>query len=249
MYLLLTMTVDRSQRKCDAKSDWRQRFRALFIFLSCCILCTILLLNSSLGPPSVRSLWNILHVGVPLHRSMDTMVILGFTLTPQPSPQNWTTTPILEDRLRLGIHLFERNVSSNIVLSGGWGTRKSQALAMERWMITHGPPPLPTPWLLIPEGRSNTTYQNALFTAEIVQDRGYRSLAVVTSSFHQFRSRLTFCTVFKRMGLDHVKIVAAKMEIDEFGLEPVSGFYHFVRELGAIAMYLVTNQMSLSACR
>jgi hypothetical protein len=138
------------------------------------------------------------------------MVVLGFTLTPHPAPRNWTTTPMLEDRLRLGMSLFEKNISTNIVLSGGWGTRKSQALAMERFLIDQRPPPLPTPWQLILEGNSNTTYQNALFTAEIIRERGYRSLAVVTSSFHQFRSRLTFCSVFKRLGMNNVQVRTVK---------------------------------------
>lgn len=195
-------------------------------------------------------------------------MILGFTL--QPTPGNWTTTPILEDRLRLGLLLYQANISQTFILSGGWGTWKSQAEAMTRWFQSQlGSVNSTAPIELIKEGRSNTTFQNAEFSLDIVKERGFKSVAVVTSSFHQYRSRQTFCSMIRRdptlrhikvcllcsairsscscsmlrRNLNNMQLFVAKVTIAETGFEPWTGFYHWVREIGAILLYIATGRL------
>lgn len=38
-------------------------------------------------------------------------------------------------------------------------------------------------------------------------------------------------------------MAVAEMDIEELGVEPLSGFYHWVRELGAIGLYKLTGKI------
>jgi uncharacterized SAM-binding protein YcdF (DUF218 family) len=48
---------------------------------------------------------------------------------------------------------------------------------------------------LVVEPKAMNTRQNALFTREIVEQRGYRSLLLITSAFHMLRARECFHAV------------------------------------------------------
>ncbi|GBF35585.1 membrane protein [Desulfocucumis palustris] len=55
---------------------------------------------------------------------------------------------------------------------------------------------------LIPEARSESTYDNAAFSKEIILQRGFKSAIVVTSNYHMQRSRFIFQRVFKNSGVN-----------------------------------------------
>lgn len=195
--------------------------------------------------PEACLIWSdSLRAGNAINNPVDAIVVLGFTL--QTSPDGtWMASPILEDRLRLGLRYLERNLSRTIILSGGWGPTKNQAEIMKRW-IENQPSFDSKGWKLIPEGSSNTTFQNAELSLQIAQENGFRSIALATSSFHQFRSRQTFCTVLRKLGLENsISLTVLEMDAPEVGLQAVSGLYNWVRELGAIGKYISKGQMDV----
>lgn len=54
---------------------------------------------------------------------------------------------------------------------------------------------------IILEQKAISTYQNAIFTREIMLDNGFQSAIVVSSPFHMRRSRLVFERVYKNSGI------------------------------------------------
>jgi uncharacterized SAM-binding protein YcdF (DUF218 family) len=54
---------------------------------------------------------------------------------------------------------------------------------------------------IILEERALNTYQNALFTKEIMIENGYQSAIVVSSSYHMRRAKLVFERVYKDTGI------------------------------------------------
>lgn len=143
--------------------------------------------------------------------------MLGFTLQPAPAGQLWAPTPILEDRLRLAVSLYQRNITKTLILSGGWGSRKNQAQSMRNWLLEQ-PGAAQNDWNFILEGRSNTTFQNAQFSFDLIKraqqgqpHHRISSILIVTSSFHQFRSE----AIFRKMIREDLQLAHIKVRFDE----------------------------------
>lgn len=90
---------------------------------------------------------------------------------------------------------LQRKLKVPIIVSGGkvHEVDESIALVTRRVLIDLGI----SPEMVIMEDRSRDTYENALYTKEICQSRGYKKPLVVTSAYHMARSR--FC--FEKVGL------------------------------------------------
>ncbi|QDZ23137.1 hypothetical protein A3770_09p56550 [Chloropicon primus] len=145
-------------------------------------------------------------------------VVLGFALHKDGSP-----TPDLRDRVRQGLHLFERGAVGSIVFSGGHpggGLRgnKSEAEVMATYAkgLRLGREGHSSSYysysLLVDEDddqwfleeESTSTRTNALFTIRKISGEGIGGktegglrIVVVTSPFHQYRSGLTFQKAFE----------------------------------------------------
>ncbi len=61
---------------------------------------------------------------------------------------------------------------------------------------------------IIPEVRADSTYENALYSKELMEQHGFRKAIVVTSDYHSLRTRLTFLRVFKNTGAAFVFLSA-----------------------------------------
>ncbi len=80
-----------------------------------------------------------------------------------------------------------------IIMSGcGSSAREMARLASDRGV---------DPRDIIIEGKAESTYQNAVFTKEIMIAAGCRSAIVVTSPYHTRRTKLVFNRVFKDTGV------------------------------------------------
>lgn len=95
--------------------------------------------------------------------------------------------PLLH-RLEKGAEYYKKNPEAIIVVSGGKGKDEpiTEALAMERYLVAHGVPKSH----IIKEERSTSTYENFVFSKEILDqhfNREYSTL-MITSDFHQFRA-------------------------------------------------------------
>jgi uncharacterized SAM-binding protein YcdF (DUF218 family) len=99
--------------------------------------------------------------------------------------------PITLDRLAQAAR-EQRRTGLPILVSGGWVERADDSLAgmMARSLETDFQ--IPVRWR---EDRSRTTYENALYSAEILRRAGIRSALVVTDPWHMARALWSFYAV------------------------------------------------------
>jgi uncharacterized SAM-binding protein YcdF (DUF218 family) len=122
----------------------------------------------------------------------DAIVVLG-GIAAQPLPPR--IVPDLggtADRLFETAHLFRAGKAAHIVVSAGnlpWG----ETVAPEAQWIARllGELGVPAETITL-EQRSRNTHENALFTAAILRDKGWRSVLLVTSADHMRRAMATF---------------------------------------------------------
>ena len=114
--------------------------------------------------------------------SEDAVVVLGAGIRGE------GVTRLLAYRLLKAIEFSENNPDAYIVVSGGQGPDEqiSEALAMERYLIRRGV----SPERIIKEDASTSTYENFLFSKEILDDllEEPYEVAVITNDFHIFRA-------------------------------------------------------------
>ena len=97
-------------------------------------------------------------------------------------------TPMLADRLERALHVLESQPPNcKVLVSGGKGPDEpiTEALAMQRYLIDRGVPASS----IIMEDQSTSTYENFVFSKDIIADHFSRSakMLCVTSQFHILR--------------------------------------------------------------
>ncbi|MFO0666195.1 MAG: YdcF family protein [Polyangiaceae bacterium] len=129
----------------------------------------------------------------------DAVILLGGVIEDRQSLSAATSADLAmndsAERLTVTFELLREGRAKVAILSGGStlsrDTGRSEAAllagALERWGITKD--------RLILEGRSLNTRENALFTKEIVTEKGMKSLVMVTSAFHMKRAKGCFDAV------------------------------------------------------
>lgn len=97
-------------------------------------------------------------------------------------------TPQLENRLEAAYAYHLRNPDAPVVVSGGQGDGEaiSEALAMERWLISRGVPAD----RILREEASTSTYENLTNAKALLDERSARPcrVALVTSGYHVYRA-------------------------------------------------------------
>ncbi len=121
----------------------------------------------------------------------DVIIMLGggaFPDTPDVSGQG-TLCSAPANRLLTAVRL-QRKLDLPIILSGGqvYSDSGPEAVIAKRILMDLGVPEDK----IIVEGKSINTTQNARFSTEIMQERGYSKPILVTSAFHMRRSVLNF---------------------------------------------------------
>jgi len=126
--------------------------------------------------------------------SAPAMVVLGGGIHPSRSA---VTPPNLEssaDRVWYAARLYHAGKAPLLVLSGGSATSvETEADAMREFLRDLG---VPDSALLL-EGRSRTTRENAIYSAELLRSRGIRRVLLVTSALHMHRAK----KLFERQGI------------------------------------------------
>lgn len=98
------------------------------------------------------------------------------------------------DRMKQAIDLYKQGYASRLILSGAAKDGfPSNALAMHIEASQSG---IPNEAVILEE-KANNTYENALYTKEIVLSQGMKNIILVTSPYHQRRVYETFKNVFK----------------------------------------------------
>ncbi|POB09363.1 YdcF family protein [Sulfobacillus sp. hq2] len=108
--------------------------------------------------------------------NIDSIVILG--------------GPELERRIRQGVATAKQHPSASVLLSG----TPQETMSMRRMVQDQ----LGDGWLIIEDGTSWSTVDNAVWTRGICEERHFMHLAVVTSEWHMPRTQAIFRWAFSQ---------------------------------------------------
>lgn len=130
------------------------------------------------------------------------MVVLGCMVYP------WGPSILLQDRLNTALSYLDEHPDTTVVVSGGQGADEhmSEAQAMHDYLVEHG---FPSAQIILEECSSNT-YENLIFTTELLEEMGYDTdggVVVVSNGFHLTRVRMLWERVTGRE--DNLNTLAA----------------------------------------
>jgi uncharacterized SAM-binding protein YcdF (DUF218 family) len=99
-------------------------------------------------------------------------------------------------RCRHALLVWKRNQQLPVLSCGGSSSRMSTSVAamMRRMLADEGVPEN----LLWTEDRSTSTFENALYGAQILRQKGVRRIVLVTEAYHMLRSE----RCFRKQGID-----------------------------------------------
>ena len=149
------------------------------------------------------------------------------------------------DRILAGISLVKRGVADKLLITGGSGLLAYPWLSEAKQLRPFARELGLTDEQILTEEHSRNTYENALYSAEIIRQQGFQKLLLVTSAFHMRRS----VGVFHRQGLypdlypvDFFSPLAAqRIRLSDFfpSAHMLSTTTLMVHELLGVAMYRV----------
>lgn len=137
-------------------------------------------------------------VSVDASPSADAIVVLGGGLGGIVSPRLTVDLNSAADRVLHGARLFKAGKAPVVIVSAGnieWlsasgpGSHVMAAL-LEEWGVPES--------AIVLESKSRNTYENALYTKQILDDREFESVLLVTSALHMPRS----VAIFRGTGID-----------------------------------------------
>jgi uncharacterized SAM-binding protein YcdF (DUF218 family) len=137
--------------------------------------------------PVANALWSALESSAPAtmskDRHYDAVVVLSGIVDGTVDSPSYNESV---DRLLTSFDLLRRDRVAMALLSGGSPAPNSAveapilAAQLERWGIAKD--------RLVTESESRNTHENALFSARIVRERGWKKVLLVTSAFHMSRA-------------------------------------------------------------
>lgn len=170
-------------------------------------------------------------------------LLVGWYLSPQDSLEKVDAIVVVSGgdsnkRIDKGVQLYKEGWGKVLIFSGAAAEGDiSNAQAMKNIAVSRGVPQA----AVLVEEKSKTTAENAEFTAEIIKERGYKSIILVTAPYHQRRTY----NLFKKE-LPNVEILN-QSAIDESWRkkgwwESNVGRFLTVGELGKIFLNFVQDQ-------
>lgn len=129
----------------------------------------------------------------------EAVVVLGGGTWPMQFDQPYPNLGAASDREWHGARLYQAGKAPFLILTGGYNPQfsaTSSAETMRRFMSDLGVPDS----AMVLEDQARNTTENALFTAQILRDRGIKRILLVTSALHMPRS----VALFERQGLEVV---------------------------------------------
>ncbi|WP_309120814.1 YdcF family protein [Paenibacillus sp.] len=149
-------------------------------------LAALAVIATALHVPTLTATGNYLKLPCPAPPASDAIVVLGGELN--------------GERTRKGAELYREGVAPKVMLSDGtkmsWRTTANEE--MHALAVLEGVPPE----AIVQEEKSRSTYENAVYTRELMEQLGYDSAVVVTSDWHAKRSRFIFEKVYKGSGIE-----------------------------------------------
>lgn len=115
----------------------------------------------------------------------DAMLILGCQVMPSGAP-----SVLLRDRLDRALEYLEEHPDLKVVVSGGKGGDEilSEAEAMANYLIANGV----SETRILLEDRATSTYENVLYSAELMKEYGLgkKGVVIVSNGFHLARAKM-----------------------------------------------------------
>ena len=113
------------------------------------------------------------------------MILLGCQVMPSGSP-----SILLRDRLDTALDYFEQNPELIIIVTGSKGGNepRTEAECMAEYLISHGV----NFEQVIQENQACNTWENLIYSTEIITENGYseKDVVIVSNGFHLTRARM-----------------------------------------------------------
>lgn len=156
----------------------------------------------------------------------DVIVVLGARIY-----LNGEHNPCLISRVNHAINLYKNNYAERILFSGGDDLEDgvNESIEMKKIAIESGIDETK----IFTEGNSTSTYENLLFSKEIINRNGLNSTIIVTEPFHLARTELVAKKLDYQYSLSHPQQSSCWGEtryISKYFLkEPFAIFYYFIK--------------------
>ena len=139
-----------------------------------------------------------------------------------------------QERVALAADLFQAGHAPNLVFSSGFAFSLKEADVMKTLAVSLGVPPS----AIILEQQAASTNENVTFVREILDQRGWRRILLVSSPYHMRRATLTWRKLAPEVDVTSVPVVQSQFYRHSQGggasLEQIRGILH---EYAAIAFY------------
>ena len=130
-------------------------------------------------------------LNAPAENSSPTAVVLGAEVKP------WGASALLQQRIDAAEKYLKSHPKASAVLTGGQGETEpmSEAQCMYKSLVKQGI----SPERLLIEDKATNTKENVEFSYRIIEDNNLnKNMAIVTDSYHQFRTRI----IAKKQGIN-----------------------------------------------
>jgi len=114
------------------------------------------------------------------------------------------------ERAPYAADLYLKGLAPRVIMSGCGSSAKQMAVAAAVRGVDPGD--------IIIEGKAESTYENALYTREIIVAANFRSAIIVTSPYHTRRTKLVFDRLFRNTGIKLFYSTAPGSGFNENGL-------------------------------
>jgi uncharacterized SAM-binding protein YcdF (DUF218 family) len=153
----------------------------------------------------------------------DVGIVLGATLwEDKPSPA-------LLERLDHSLQLFRSGLFSSIIVTGGLdnnGSTLTEAEGMRNYLVEQGVPAK----AIVMDTLSRSTYENLLFSKQIMESKGWDSAVIVTHKYHGSRAG----DIAKKLGFNPVLVSVTDSKV-------LNMSYHETREILAYTKWIMTK--------
>jgi uncharacterized SAM-binding protein YcdF (DUF218 family) len=113
------------------------------------------------------------------------VVVLGCRVLSDGSP-----SPMLIERIKRGVLLWNNQRSAKLIVTGGAVTHKNrtEAEVMYEYALSHGV----LPQFIVQESEASSTEENVRNALPLIEEHGINTIEVVTSRYHSVRTELLF---------------------------------------------------------
>jgi uncharacterized SAM-binding protein YcdF (DUF218 family) len=157
---------------------------------------------------------------------VDAIIVLGA------AQYDGTPSPVFEARLEHAVSLWRDGLAPAFIVTGGKlpGDRTTEAAAAREYAIAHGVPES----AIFGEHEAHNTLDSLTAVAALMQERGLRSVVIVSDPTHMFRA----LKIANDLGLEAYGSPTTTSPVAE---DPGLAARAVVHELGALGVYFLTG--------